>query len=63
MTNGAAYLMSQVTCAHIEMEGMRWANERAKHNGDTPPFSRTSFLNLIEKYGLESKAALAALGE
>ena len=57
----AAYINSQVACALIEMEGMKAENMQRAHLGQSMAYSDTSFIALIERYGIGYNAVLSYL--
>ena len=54
----AAYVMSQVACALIEMNAMIATNTERERNGWAPAYNEIAFLQLHEKYCIGHNAVL-----
>lgn len=57
----AAFQQSQAACAMIEALGMLADNQRAALNGETPPYHKGNFDDLIDRYGIGHNAAVSWL--
>ncbi len=58
---GIAFVQSQVTCALIELEGMKAANQEREYRGESLAYCERDFLNLLIKYPIQHNDVLAAL--
>ncbi|MCP3996425.1 MAG: hypothetical protein GY722_15410 [bacterium] len=54
----AAYILSQIACANIEMESMKARNREDEANCKPPTNSSDAFYDLIEKYGIHHNAVV-----
>ena len=63
MTNGAAYLLSQVAACQCERVAMQTENWQRQEQGLALAYGPEDFFALPEKFGLNAEAAKAALGE
>lgn len=59
----SAFLMSQVTCALIEMEGMKVENKKRELRGESLAYDEKAFMALIDKYTIGWNAAITMLDE
>lgn len=53
-----AYFNAQVTCALIEMEGMKAENRQLAAEGKPEVYDHDSFKDIINSYGIGRNAAL-----
>jgi len=62
MSKKAAYLISQVTCAHIELIAMISTNMQQTFLGNNIIHDEADFMSLIDKYHISKEEAMALLG-
>ena len=55
------YIQSQMLCAQIECEGMKWENEQRTRTGRNLAYTEDEFNKLIVKYGIHHNAILTQL--
>lgn len=61
MNEQEIYLLSQITCAQIEMNAMMAENQQRQHLGQAMAYTEEAFIELIEKYDLSHNAVLSYL--
>jgi len=61
MNEQEIYLLSQITCAQIEMNSMVAENQQRQHLGQSMAYTEGAFMELIDKYGLSHNAVLSYL--
>jgi hypothetical protein len=57
----AAFQIAQASCAMIEALGMLADNQQATIRGETAPFHKANFDDLIDRYGIGHNAAVTWL--
>ncbi len=57
----AAYIMSQVACALIELEAMKAANYQRAQLGQAQEYSEDAIVSLIDKYHLDHNSVIEKL--
>lgn len=61
MNENFVYIQGQVTCALIEMEGMKAENQQRLIEGKSLAYTEKQFNSLIEKYCISHNAVLSLM--
>jgi len=56
-----AYVQSQIACAMVELEAMKWANVSRREQGLSLAYSEEAYTKLIDFYQLGHNAVLTNL--
>jgi len=63
LEQSAAYVHAKSVAAQAEIEAMKAANAYREMQGHTIAYDEESFLAIIDRYGLHSKAIMTLYGE